>query len=214
MEVQRQDAAASESLAGVPWDRFTAAATVPQGPTDELVVWLNKLDQKMRAVRSARRLDLCKEVLLERARTVAQSALRARQFERRQRWQTLYSSWEFVAENSPVEEEDEEEEEEIPNEEPNSSSNSLCDCSCCILCQRHQSQMFGKCYCHVIFNPSPAFMELSLSPVSDLFVDVEESREMDNFLASLGSGGGSSAKRNVEVEEEEDRRDGPKRFKA
>jgi len=70
--------------------------------------------------------------------------------------------------------------------------------------------MFGKCYCHVIFSPIPVFMDYSLTPATDLFVDVDESREMDNFLASLGTSG--AGKRKPEDEDEGERKD--KRCKA
>jgi hypothetical protein len=185
----------------VPWDSFTASSRVPQGHTDELVTWIGKINQKMRVVRSSRSLDLRKETLLATAKAAAQATLRARQSERRQRWEDIC--------NSRGTNEDEAggslEEEESTAEEPEGS---LCDCSCCILCQRHLSQMFGKCYCHVIFSPSPVMMDFSLTPVTDLFVNVDESREVDNFLASLSSGG----KRKCSVEAEEERNE--KRCKA
>jgi hypothetical protein len=178
----------------------------------------------MRALRSARRLDLCKEVLLESARTAAQATLQARQSERRQRWQALCASWETTA-DEPMEEDndydcddysDEDDEAVVPSSSGSSSAStvsrrsSLCDCSSCILCQRNQSAMFGKCYCHVIFSTSPVLVDFALTPATDLFVDVDESREMDNFLASLSSET-SSAKRKSEEEESPN---GHKRCKA
>jgi hypothetical protein len=215
MQIQSQDFAdgSNNSSCAVPWDRFTAAARVPQGPTDELVVWLGKLNQKMRTLRTARsRPDLCKEVLLENARMAAQAALRARQTERRQRWHALCASWDTAAE--PMEEGDDdncdihadydEEDDDAVVPSSGGSSSSLCDCSSCILCQRHASAMFGKCYCHVIFSPSPVLVDFSLTPATDLFVDVDESREMDNFFASLSSNSSemsSAAKRKAEAEE-------------
>jgi hypothetical protein len=184
----------------VPWDSFTSSSRVPQGPTDELVTWIGKINQKMRVVRSSRSLDLRKETLLATAKAAAQATLRARQSERRQRWEAVCNSW-----GTNEEEAGDSLEEETTAEEPEGS---LCDCSCCILCQRHLSQMFGKCYCHVIFSPSPVMMDFSLTPVTDLFVNVDESREVDNFLASLSSGG----KRKCSVEAEEERNE--KRCKA
>jgi len=184
----------------VPWDSFTASSRVPQGPTDELVTWIGKINQKMRVVRSSRSLDLRKETLLASAKAAAQATLRARQSERRQRWEAVCNSW-----GTNEEEAGDSIEEETTAEEPEGS---LCDCSCCILCQRHLSQMFGKCYCHVIFSPSPVMMDCSLTPVTDLFVNVDESREVDNFLASLSSGG----KRKCSAEAEEERNE--KRCKA
>ena len=178
----------------VPWDSFTASSRVPQGPTDELVTWIGKINQKIRAVRSGRLVDLRKETLLVSAKAVAQATLRARQVERRQRWTAVCNSWG----NSVEEETAVGVQEDIAEE----SEGGLCDCSCCILCQRHLSQMFGKCYCHVIFSPSPVMMDFSLTPVTDLFVDVDESREVDDFLASLSSSGGGKRKSSVEVEEE------------
>ena len=207
--MQVQEAAAISGVTAIPWDRFTAGARVPQGPNDELVVWLGKLNQKMRVVRSARRLNLFKEALLESARTVAQAELRARQTERRQRWHALCSSWDMDNEKDEMDENEDLEDAVVG--EPSSNSSSLCDCSSCIHCQRHQSQMFGKCYCHVIFSPIPIFMDFSLTPATDLFVDVDESREVDNFLASLGSGSGSPKRKS---EEEEERGKGHKRSKA
>lgn len=203
MTILQGDSCQAGSDSGqVVWDRFTAASRVPQGPTDELLVWIGKINQKIRTVRSARSLDLRKETLLESARAAAQASLRARQTERRQRWEAICNNWDT-------------EEDGMANDSswgPAAAEqpDSLCDCSCCILCQRHQSQMFGKCYCHVIFSPIPVFMDYSLTPATDLFVDVDESREMDNFLASLGTSG--AGKRKPEDEEEGERKD--KRCKA
>jgi hypothetical protein len=148
----------------------------------------------MRVVRSSRSLDLRKETLLASAKAAAQATLRARQSERRQRWEAVCNSW-----GTNEEEAGDSIEEETTAEEPEGS---LCDCSCCILCQRHMSQMFGKCYCHVIFSPSPVMMDFSLTPVTDLFVNVDESREVDKFLASLSSGSGGKRKCSAEAEEE------------
>lgn len=182
----------------IPWDSFTASSCVPQGPTDELVIWIGKLNQKIRTVRSSRAfLDLRKETLLASAKAAAQAALRARQEDRRQRWQAICNNWDMtkdddVSGGEAGEEEDAEAEE----------AGSLCDCSCCTLCQRHQSRMFGKCYCHVIFSPIPVFMDYSLTPATDLFVNVDESRDVDNFLASLGSGSGVKRKADDKLEDE------------
>ena len=181
----------------MPWDTFTGASRVPQGPTDELVTWIGKLNQKIRAVRSGRCGDLRKATLLESARAVAQAALRARQTERRHRWEAICNRWDVAEEHGGGGGEDGDDE---SVEEPGS----LCDCSCCILCQRHMSQMFGKCYCHVLFSPSPVFMDFSLTPATDLFVNVDESREVDNFLASLGSGGGAGGVKRKAAEDEGD----------
>ena len=52
--MQVQEAAAISGVTAIPWDRFTAGARVPQGPNDELVVWLGKLNQKMETLEQVR----------------------------------------------------------------------------------------------------------------------------------------------------------------
>merc|ERR1719389_575920 len=65
----------------------------------------------------------------------------------------------------------------------------LCDCENCVLCLRHKSSMYGKCYCNVIFSPRPVFMDFNSHHVSaaDAFSDDQTSIEADNFLASLSN---------------------------
>jgi len=162
-----------------PCDSFLAHSKVPQGHTDELITWLAKVQQKKLAIRSTRHRDLRKEALLESSRMAAQAELEAKQRERLQRWRMVKPTL------SP------------PTSPPHGCQDeSLCDCDSCFLCQRHKPQMYGKCYCNVIFSPRPVFMDFSygtspLEPVSatDAFCEElaedEHSIQADNFLASL-----------------------------
>jgi len=164
-----------------PCDSFLAHSKVPQGHTDELITWLAKVQQKKQSIRSTRHRDLRKEALLENSRIAAQAELETKQRERLQRWRMVRPTL------SP------------PTSPPHGSQDrdeGLCDCDSCFLCQRHRPQMYGKCYCNVIFSPRPVFMDFSygsstLAPVSatEAFCDAEDNDEnsvqADNFLASL-----------------------------
>lgn len=160
-----------------PWDSFLANSKVPQGQTDELITWLSKVNQKqlrMRGMRGDR--DLRKEAMLEAARLAAQAELERKQRERRARWlQHQHLTSELLS----------------PPQSPPTSAEAadLCDCEACVLCARHKSSTYGKCYCNMIFSPRPVFMDFT-SPLSatDAFSDDKTSIEADQFLASLGGG--------------------------
>lgn len=160
-----------------PWDSFLANSKVPQGHTDELLTWLSKVNQKKQLIRSTRHRDLRKEAMLESARLSAQAALELKQRERMQKWRMVMTT--------------------ISSPPTSEVDDNLCDCDSCVLCQRHRSSMYGKCYCNVIFSPRPVFMDFN-TPVSatDAFSDDENSIQVDNFLASL------SLKRRNEPEED------------
>ena len=180
-----------------PWDSFLAKSAVPQGQTDELLTWLSKVNQKKCAVRGRRDRDLRKEAMLEHSRLVAQAELEAKQRERLARWRSVMTSLTPPPSPPPATQED--------TEEPDT----LCDCENCVLCLRHKSSMYGKCYCNVIFSPRPVFMDFNTHHVSaaDAFSDDQTSIEADNFLASL------SNKRKAE-QEDTDETLGQKRAKA
>jgi len=150
----------------LPWDSFLANSKVPQGQTDELLTWLSKVNQKKHSIRTTRHRDLRKEALLESARVSAQAQLEMKQRERMQKCRTVMTTM-----SPPT---------------PSEMDETLCDCDSCVLCQRHRSSMYGKCYCNVIFSPRPVFMDFN-TPVSatDAFSDDEDSIQVDNFLASL-----------------------------
>ena len=170
-----------------PWDSFLAKSSVPQGQTDELLTWLSKVNQKKCAVRGRRDRDLRKEAMLEHSRLVAQAELEAKQRERLARWRSVMTS--LTPPPSPPPSAQEE------TEDPDT----LCDCENCVLCLRHKSSMYGKCYCNVIFSPRPVFMDFNTHHVSaaDAFSDDQTSIEADNFLAAV-----SSYKRKAEEPEE------------
>lgn len=160
-----------------PCDSFLAHSKVPQGHTDELITWLAKVQQKKISIRNTRHRDLRKEALLESSRVAAQSELEMMQRDRMQRWLKVKSTL-------------------SPPTSPTHQDESLCDCDSCFLCQRHRPQMYGKCYCNVIFSPRPVFMDFSHGPNPLGFgetascTDMEEDQasiEVDNFLASLGT---------------------------
>jgi len=167
-----------------PWDSFLANSAVPQGQTDELLTWLSKVNQKKFAVRGKRDRDLRKEAMLEHARLAAQAELESKQRSRLARWRNVMTSL-----TPPP----------SPPTSPTHEQDSLCDCESCVLCLRHKSSMFGKCYCNVIFSPRPVFMDFTTPlSASDAFSDDQTSIEADNFLASL------SSKRKAEQEETEE----------
>lgn len=170
-----------------PWDSFLAKSSVPQGQTDELLTWLSKVNQKKCAVRGRRDRDLRKEAMLEHARLVAQAELETKQRERLARWRSVMTS--LTPPPSPP-----------ASPEDTEDADTLCDCENCVLCLRHKSSMYGKCYCNVIFSPRPVFMDFNTHHVSaaDAFSDDQTSIEADNFLASL------SSKRRAEPEETEE----------
>ena len=140
----------------VPWDRFLANSKIPQGHTDELLTWISKVNQKKNAIRGRRDRDLRKDVLLESAKQAAQKALKDLQKERMDKWKQVKVARQL---------------------ENNDKEDSLCDCESCILCNRYKPQMYGKCYCNVIFSPMPIHVE----PCSE----DEDSMSVDTFLASL-----------------------------
>jgi len=166
-----------------PCDSFLAHSKVPQGHTDELLTWLTKVQQKKQSIRTTRHRDLRKEALLESSRLASQAELEAKRQERLQRWRQVMPS--LSPPTSP------------PHGSQPEGEESLCDCDSCFLCQRHRPQMYGKCYCNVIFSPRPVFMDFSYgsssapAPVSatdafcDDFADDENSLQADDFLASL-----------------------------
>merc|ERR1712072_450820 len=93
------------------------------------------------------------------------------------RWRSVMTSLTPPPSPPPVTPED--------SEEPDT----LCDCETCVLCLRHKSSMFGKCYCNVIFSPRPVFMDFNtpLVSASEALSDDQTSIEADKFLASLSS---------------------------
>lgn len=162
-----------------PWDSFLANSKVPQGQTDELITWLSKVNQKQQRVRGRRDRDLRLEAMLENARLTAQAELERKQRERLARWRNVMTS--LTPPPSPPQ--------HAADQVLADTDTGLCDCDNCVLCVRHKSTMYGKCYCNVIFSPRPVFMDFS-SPLSatDAFLDDDAiSIEADNFLASLGS---------------------------
>lgn len=162
-----------------PWDSFLANSKVPQGQTDELITWLSKVNQKQQRVRGRRDRDLRLEAMLENARLTAQAELERKQRERLARWRNVMTS--LTPPPSPPQ--------HAADHGLADTDTGLCDCDNCVLCVRHKSTMYGKCYCNVIFSPRPVFMDFS-SPLSatDAFSDDDAiSIEADNFLASLGS---------------------------
>jgi len=166
-----------------PWDSFLANSKVPQGQTDELLTWLSKVNQKKQTVRCRRDRDLRLEAMLEAARVSAQAELERKQKERLARWRHVMTS--LTPPPSPPQ----------TSEDHDSS---LCDCDTCVLCARHASSMYGKCYCNMIFSPRPVYMDFT-SPLSatEAFSDDQTSIEADNFLASL------SSKRRADNEDED-----------
>jgi len=164
-----------------PWDSFLANSKVPQGQTDELLTWLSKVQQKKQTVRCRRDRDLRLEAMLEAARVSAQAELERKQKERLARWRHVMTSL------TPP-----------PSPPQTSEDDSLCDCDTCVLCVRHKSNMYGKCYCNMIFSPRPVYMDFT-SPLSatEAFSDDQTSIEADNFLASL------SSKRRADTEDED-----------
>merc|ERR1712025_1473828 len=100
----------------------------------------------------------------------------AKQRERLARWRSVMTS--LTPPPSPPTAQEE-------TEDPDT----LCDCETCVLCLRHKSSMFGKCYCNVIFSPRPVFMDFNtpLVSASEAFSDDQASIEADKFLASLSS---------------------------
>jgi len=176
-----------------PWDSFLANSKVPQGQTDELLTWLSKVNQKKQTVRCRRDRDLRKEAMLENARISAQAELERKQRERLQRWRSVMTN--LTPPPSP--------------EQPETSDDSLCDCDTCVLCARHKSNMYGKCYCNMIFSPRPIFMDFSPLSATDAFSDDQTSLEADNFLASL-----SVKRKAAEAESEEAVMASHKRAKA
>ena len=174
-EFQSKMALVANSVNNVPWDRFLANSKIPQGQTDEVLTWIMKVNQKKNAARSVKYRDYRKEAMLENSRRSAREFLQAKQNERKQKWKLLKSS---IAADVKK---------EAPKEE------SICDCHVCFLCIRHDGEMSGKCYCSVIFNPKSMVVEL---PVLKLAHD-EESRKVDDFLASLPS---RPSKRSAEEE--------------
>lgn len=187
--LQPETAADTPARPAQPTLQWLADSKVPQGQTDELLTWLHKVNQKKALLRGSRQRDLRKECLLESARQTAQRVLEAKQRERMARWRALMG-----ARQEP---------------EPAQEAESLCDCDTCVLCQRHRSSMYGKCYCNVIFSPRPVFMDFSSQTVSatEAFTDEEESLQVDQFLASLNT------KRKAEPDSEESLA-GRKRAKA
>jgi len=169
-----------------PWDSFLAKSSVPQGQTDELLTWLSKVNQKKCAVRGRRDRDLRKEAMLEHSRLVAQAELEAKQRERLARWRSVMTS--LTPPPSPP-----------PSAQEETEDPDICDCENCVLCLRHKSSMYGKCYCNVIFSPRPVFMDFNTHHLSaaDAFSDDQTSIEADNFLAAV-----SSYKRKAEEPEE------------
>ena len=93
-----------------------------------------------------------------------------------------------------------------PPDSQEEDTDTLCDCENCVLCLRHKSSMYGKCYCNVIFSPRPVFMDFNTPQhhhhhhvsAADAFSDDQTSIEADNFLAAL------SSKRKAEPEETEE----------
>lgn len=157
-----------------PWDSFLANSKVPQGQTDELLTWLSKVNQKQLRMRGQRGdRDLRKEAMLEAARLSAQAELERKQRDRRSRW----LQHQHVTELSP------------PQSPTSAEAADLCDCDACVLCARHKSSTYGKCYCNMIFSPRPVYMDFT-SPLSatDAFTDDKTSIDADNFLASLSGG--------------------------
>lgn len=169
------------------FDSFLSKSKIPQGQTDELLTWLSKVNQKKIAIRSTRHRDLRKEAMLEAARRAAQTLLESKQKERMSRWRTMMRVW-----------------------TPPQEDNSICDCDACFLCQRHRTQMQGKCYCNVIFSPRPVFMDFH----DRGYDDVEESMEVDKFLASLDATDSTKKRKFDEDLEGEESLTGRKRASA
>jgi hypothetical protein len=172
-----------------PWDRFLANSKVPQGQTDEIITWMTKLSQKRQSIRSTRARDLRKEAVLERARRAAATALHTLQRERMARWQNIRSS---LGQSPP-----------LPPTPPASvkQPKSLCNCDSCFLCRRHRVSMTDTCYCSVIFSPRPVFMDFTSGVgMVDMFASVEESQDIDAFLASLRPCSRQDLKRKAEEE--------------
>lgn len=168
-----------------PWDSFLANSKVPQGQTDELLTWLSKVNQKQLRMRGQRGdRDLRKEAMLEAARLSAQAELERKQRDRRSRW----LQHQAVTELSP------------PQSPTSAEAADLCDCDACVLCARHKSSTYGKCYCNMIFSPRPVFMDFT-SPLSatDAFSDDKTSIEADKFLASLGGGKRKAASEDTDL---------------
>ena len=154
-----------------PWDSFLANSAVPQGQTDELLTWLTKVNQKQLRMRGQRGdRDLRKEAMLEAARVSAQAELERKQRERLARWRTVRTD--LSPPPSP------------PKSPTSAEAADFCDCDACVLCARHKSTTYGKCYCHMIFSPRPVFMDFT----TDTFSEDKTSVDADHFLASLGGG--------------------------
>merc|ERR1719383_330384 len=88
--VPRPDSASQEVT--VPWDRFLSKSKIPQGPTDELLTWLHKINLKKNALKSSKARDLRKDALLETSRKAAQTFLQSKQLERLKKWTAFKSS--------------------------------------------------------------------------------------------------------------------------
>ena len=168
---------------------FLARSRVPQGPTDELLTWLSKVNKKKYFIRETHRRDLLKEALLESSRRTAQTALEAKQRERMQRWRRVMQTFPPSREESP------------------------CYCDACLSCLRHGPQLHGKCYCCnvILISPRPAYMELHRAVSGQDRVD-EDSVKIDEFLASLSSP--TSGKRKLARAAEEEEQPGIDRKRA
>jgi len=72
-----------------PWDRFLAHSKIPQGQTDELLLWISKVHQKKKGITMRKHSDYRKQAMLENALVSAQNHLRLKQRDRMEKWQML-----------------------------------------------------------------------------------------------------------------------------
>jgi len=170
----------SSTESRVPWDKFLANSKVPQGQTDEVLTWISKVNQKVNIVRSTKYRDYRKEVLLENSRKSAREFLKSKQVERRQKWRLLKKA--------------------ISQEEVTTNINYNI-AHICVLCSGRASPVPGQCCYNKNLDSE------SGTAADNKFSQDEESRKVDDFLASLPS---RSQKRSTE----EDRSNARKRCKA
>jgi len=78
-----------ENLQIFPWDRFLANSKIPQGQTDELLLWISKVHQKKKGINMRKHSDYRKQAMLANALVCAQNHLRLKQRDRLEKWQVL-----------------------------------------------------------------------------------------------------------------------------
>lgn len=160
--------------AAVPWDRFLSKSKIPQGPTDELLTWLHKINQKKNALKSSRAKDLRKDTLLENARRSAINFLQSKQSARLIKWTVFKRS---LSKN--VDEK-------------------CCDCDPAFSGIARNPRMHGQC-CNILGKTQSGFMDIRIEgKVWATVSEDEDSLKVDHFLASLSSNVTDKKRKNVD----------------